>query len=255
MTLPLALQLYSVRVDMERDYRQTLERVAKLGFQGVEFAGFFDIPAHEMKKTLSDNNLLVAGSHTSYEQLTTHLDEVMEYNHILGNKNIICPYCEFPDQNTLDSIIEQFQMIGTRLKKEGFSFHYHNHKHEFAKLSGEFVFDLLFSSLLDAAILSPELDVYWAYCGGVDPVTYINKYADSIELLHLKDGTKEKDTSIGYGEVAIKDVLSAAQNTNIKWMIVEDETPYPESFFSVERGIHYLRVIDKADHAQHAAQK
>lgn len=240
MKLPLALQLYSVRVDMEQDYKKTLKRIADLGFQGVEFAGFFEIPAKEMKATLSEFGLLTAGSHTSYELLKTQLDEVMEYNHTIGSQNIICPYCEFPDQTTFDSIIEQFQMIGTRLKNEGFSFHYHNHSHEFASLSEQYIFDLLFSSIPDNTILSPELDVYWAYYGGVDPVTYIKKYADSLKLLHLKDGTKEKDTSIGDGEVKIKEILSVAQNTSIEWIIVEDETPYPQSFDSVERGIHYL---------------
>ncbi len=69
MKLPIALQLWSVREDMAKDYKATLRRVKELGFDGVEFAGFFGVDAHEMKKTLDELGLKVAGSHTQPTEL------------------------------------------------------------------------------------------------------------------------------------------------------------------------------------------
>lgn len=239
MKKQIALQLYSLRTEFEEDYKNTLERVSDLGFDGVEFAGFYGIDANEMKETLDEYNLKAAGSHTSYELLLQDLEGVMAYNKAIGNKHIICPMCFFPDEEALDSVIHNFDRIGKRLMEEGFVFSYHNHSHEFEKIKDTYILDTIFER---SSVVIPELDVYWVYRGNENPVEYIKKYSDKLQLLHLKDGTMEEGTALFEGSVDIKGVLDSIADLDIEWLVVEDETPYPNSFASVERSIENLKA-------------
>lgn len=238
MKLPTALQLYSVRTDMEQNYEKTLEQVAQLGFDGVEFAGFFNVPANQMKKTLDCLGLKTAGSHTSFELLKNNLEQVMTYNHILNNKNIICPYLAFPSFDSVLNARNELEEIGRKLQENDFQLFYHNHNHEFLQWNNTYILDLL---LEEAHFTNPELDVYWTYRGGLDPVQVMKKYKDRLTLLHLKDGTLETDTSLFEGNVSLLPILDTALDIGIEWMIVEDETPFPASFSSVKRSMHSLK--------------
>lgn len=242
MSLPVALQLYSLRVEFEENYKETLKKVSDLGFEGVEFAGFYDIKAEDMKEALDECNLKAAGSHTGYDLLLNKLDEVIEYNKIIGNKHITCPFCKFPDETALEEIIENFRSIGERLEEEGLVFSYHNHSHEFEKINGTYILDTIFEEC-DKVV--PELDVYWVYRGLEEPSEYIKKYSDKMNLVHIKDGNMDTGTAIGDGEVDIASVLAVLDETKIEWLVVEDETPYPEAFSSVTRSIKNLRVLLK----------
>lgn len=242
MSLSVALQLYSLRVEFKENYKDTLKKVSDLGFDGVEFAGFYNIKAEDMKETLDEYNLKVAGSHTSYDLLLHNLDEVIEYNKIIGNKHIICPYCVFPDEAALEEIIENFHKIGKRLEEEGLNFAYHNHSHEFEKMNDKYILDIIFEKC-DKVV--PELDVYWVYRGLEDPSAYIKKYSDRMHLVHIKDGNMEAGTAIGEGEVDIASVIATLDETKIQWLVVEDETLYPDSFSSVARSIKNLGTLLK----------
>ena len=239
MKKQIALQLYSLRTEFEEDYKNTLKRVSDLGFDGVEFAGFYGIDANEMKETLDEYNLKAAGSHTSYELLLQDLEGVMAYNKAIGNKHIICPMCFFSDEKALDTVIHNFDRIGKRLMEEGFVFSYHNHSHEFEKIKDSYILDTIFER---SSVVIPELDVYWVYRGNENPVEYIKKYSDKLQLLHLKDGTMEEGRALFEGSVDIKGVLDTIADLDIEWLVVEDETPYPNSFASVERSIKNLKA-------------
>lgn len=234
----IGLQIYSLKNEFSEDYKGTLKKVSELGFDGVEFAGFYDIDAKELKETLDQYNLKAAGSHTSYDLLVGDLDGVIEYNKIIGNKHIICPYCTFQNEEAFYEIVHNFNEIGKRLLEEGFVFSYHNHSHEFEKIGDTYILDKIFES---CDVVVPELDVYWVYRGHENPVEYMEKYKDTMKLLHLKDGTTEEGSALFEGEVDIKGVLDAASSMNFEWIIVEDETPYPNSFDSVTRSMKNLK--------------
>src|SRR5512140_1296394 len=63
--IPIAVQLYSVRDDCAKDFDAALAQVAKMGFAGVEFAGYhkYGGKPKELRKTLDDLNLIAAGTH------------------------------------------------------------------------------------------------------------------------------------------------------------------------------------------------
>src|ERR1051325_10934866 len=90
--IPIALQLYSLRVECQKDLPGVLAEVAKIGYKGVEFAGYHGRTAKELRKMLDDNGIVAFGTQTPYESvLGDKLKETVEFNHVIGNKFLIVP--------------------------------------------------------------------------------------------------------------------------------------------------------------------
>ena len=88
----MGLQLWTVREECKKDFPGTIAKVAKMGYKGVEFAGFFNYSAKDVRKMLDDNGLLCFGSHTAIDLLSNEkLAATMEYNRTIGNKFVIVP--------------------------------------------------------------------------------------------------------------------------------------------------------------------
>ena len=244
MKLPIALQLWSVRENMAKDYKETLRRVKELGFHGVEFAEFFGVDAHEMKQTLDDIGLKVAGSHTQPAELAEDLDGIIEYNKIIGNKNIVVVASSlkrYDKVEDVDELVGLLKPVVQKLHDNGMELHYHNHYLEFTDLGGELALDHLYR-LMPAAEISPQIDTYWAYYACGDPVGKLKEYGDRVKLIHLKDGDKNMVSApIGEGEVDIQLVLDTASDIGAQWVIMEDETIDPKGFDSVAIGMKNLK--------------
>ncbi|GAG48180.1 unnamed protein product, partial [marine sediment metagenome] len=88
--IPIALQLYSVREDCQKDVAGTLKAVAEMGYEGVEFAGYHGSSAEELRKILDDVGLKVVGSHLRLSVLQgDELAKTIEFNKALGNKRLV----------------------------------------------------------------------------------------------------------------------------------------------------------------------
>lgn len=234
----LAVQLYTVREEASKDFIGTLEKVAALGYEGVEFAGFFDIPAQVLKEHLDRLGLSAVGSHTSLEDLTERLEEVVAYNKAIGNTHIVCPWSDIKDAASLEVLVTQLQKVADRLKEEEMMLLYHNHDHEFKQVEGSYLLDWLFERCQD---LQAEIDTFWVYRAGVDVKEYLTKHKDRVKLIHLKDGTAEKLAAIGEGEAPIKMVMEMAKSLGLEWVIVENDEPYPSGLEDIERSITYIK--------------
>ena len=88
--IPIALQLYSVREDAARDLPGVLQQVARMGYQGVEFAGYYGHDAPTVKKMCDDVGLPVCGAHLGIDTLTGDKLEAVSYTHLtLPTKRIV----------------------------------------------------------------------------------------------------------------------------------------------------------------------
>ena len=230
----LAVQLYTVREEAGKDFIGTLEKIAALGYEGVEFAGFFDIPANVLKNQLDRLGLTPVGSHTSIEQLVDHLDEVITYNKTIGNSNIVCPWSEVKDEESLELLVAQLKKVVQRLQDEDMILLYHNHDHEFKKIGENYLLDLLFEKCEG---LYAEVDTYWVHHAGVDVIEYLMKYKDRVKLIHLKDGIGNELKAIGEGTAPVKQVIELMQKWPIEWVIVENDEPSPTGLKDIERSM------------------
>ena len=117
------------RYDKNMEY--ALEKVAEMGYSFVEFAGFFGIPAKEIKRMLDNTGLRVSGTHTGWQEIAFDFEKTVEYHKEIGNENIIIPGADLSDSKKLDDFINVINEFGPKLAEHGINLHYHNHSFEF----------------------------------------------------------------------------------------------------------------------------
>jgi sugar phosphate isomerase/epimerase len=225
MKMNVSIQLYTLREETRRNFAGTLKEVAKIGYKGVEFAGYGGIAAKEMRNYLNSFGLKATGSHVAFEMLTRNLDEVIEYNLEIGNKYIICPWNEYKSKEDYFKAAELYNEIGRKCKYNGLMFGYHNHEHEFESFDGEYGLDIIYKNT-DPQLVIAEIDTYWVYYAGINPVDYIRKYSGRCPLIHLKDmeaGEGKDFAEVGNGIMDIKAIISAAKDAGCEWFIVEQD--------------------------------
>jgi len=247
--IPMALQLYSVRDDCQKDFAGTLKAVAKMGYEGVEFAGNYGPSAKETRKMLDDLGLRVAGAHVGLESLLAEeLERTVEFHRTLGNQFLIVP--GLPEERRSSkaawrSTALLFNEIAEQL--EGFNMRtgYHNHTIEFAPMDGDRPWDTFFGNT--RADVTMQVDTGNALHAGADPVALLNKHTGRALTVHLKEYSKTNDKAlIGEGDVRWRDVFRLCETVGgTKCYIVEQESyPYPP-LECVDRCLKALKDMGK----------
>lgn len=250
--VPIAVQLYSIRQIAQNDLAGVLAQVAKLGFKGVEFAGYYGHEAPAVRKMLDDNGLKVAGTHIGLDTLLgENLPKTLEFNKTIGNKNLIVP--SMPGKYRQGGIegwkeaARIFSEVSDNVKGQGFVVGYHNHTVEFEKPSGasETPFDAFFQTAKPE--VKVQLDVGHARRAGANPVEVIQKYKGRIVSIHIKEyNPTNPEAPLGDGLVPWKDVFSALESTSgIEWYIVEEEGKSCKEYECIGGAISRLHKMGK----------
>jgi sugar phosphate isomerase/epimerase len=231
-TIPVAVQLYSVRKDCEADLPGTLKAVKEAGYDGVEFAGYYGRSAEEIRRLLDDTGLKVAGTHTPFAAVQDDtLQETIALNKAIGSEYVIIPSLPQNRRGSRQGWVEIahfFNQLSEQLKPHGLRTGYHNHSFEFQPLEGELPWDTLFSNANPNVVM--QLDLGNAYRGGPNPVPFIGKYPGRSETIHLKDHSPSNDKALlGEGDIDFAEVFRLCESAgNTKWYIVEQESyAYP----------------------------
>ncbi|MCR2821972.1 sugar phosphate isomerase/epimerase family protein [Lederbergia panacisoli] len=245
-TIPVAVQMYTLRDESAEDFAGTLKKVAELGFDGVEFAGYGGLDVKEVKALLEEYGLKAASSHVSLDALQSDLAKVIEEQKVLGSKFIVCPFL-MPDQRSEEDykkLIPFLEKAGEECRKEGITLCYHNHDFELDRLSdGRTALESIFDDV-SPENLETEFDIYWLTKAGESPVEWIKKYHNRTPLVHLKDMTTDDEkffAELGTGGVDIEAVLNIGDGANVQWWIVEQDASRKTPFESVEISINYLK--------------
>ncbi|MCS7146043.1 MAG: sugar phosphate isomerase/epimerase [Nitrososphaerota archaeon] len=246
----IALQLYSVRDDCSKDFFKTLEAVARMGYEGVEFAGYYGKSAGEIRDKLRELGLKIAGAHESIQRMSgEQLESTLKFNTELGNKTVVVPWLPLEMRSDRQGWINCAKMISDVAEKAsrlGFRVGYHNHREEFTPINGEYPWHIFFNNTSSSVFM--QLDTGNALSAGIPAsmlVDVIKKYANRSLTIHLKDySTKRGFVLLGEGDVPFRDVLTACSDFGgTEWLIVELET-YPYSpLESVKRCLENLRKI------------
>jgi sugar phosphate isomerase/epimerase len=246
--IPISLQLWSVRDDFKKDFAGTVAQVAKFGYQGVELAGTGNLTVKEVKKVLDDLGLKVSGSHTGLEPLTTKFEQTVEEMKLLQNKDVIVPWAPSENFASVASCLafgEKLGELGAKLRAAGLRLSYHNHAQEYALVEGRPALEWMLEASAPRDV-SAEVDVYWAFVGGVDPVRAITRLGARARLLHLKDGADNKQTELGRGKVNFPAIFDVAEKNGLtEWYVVEQEQYNFAPLESVRLCLEYLRSVGK----------
>jgi sugar phosphate isomerase/epimerase len=233
LSLPIGLQLYSVRELLPKDFDGTLHQLAAAGYVEVEAAGYYDRTAAQFRQAMDQAGLRCISNHHPMGPLKAHLDEYIEYAHNLGLSYIICPSPTRKDPAargmlTLDDwrwVAGELNKIGEKVKAAGMTFGYHNHGPEFGNEGGVIFYDELLR-LTDPKLVIFEMDCGWVFAAGRNPIDYLSKMPERFPLLHVKDMAKSakgeyESTVLGRGAMDYKPILRAA--TAVKHYFIEQE--------------------------------
>ena len=276
--LPVGVQLYSVRTDLEKDFYGTLKAVREMGYAGVEFYGeYYGNTPTQIKQWCTELGLIPFSNHVPFQQMIDDVDKVIEDNLILGVQYLVFPYMDEASRPGVDPVqfketVAKIGEIGEKVHAAGFQLLYHNHDFEFVTLEdGTVGYDYIFSSN-DRIKVQNEPDVCWANYAGFDPVEVLGKYAGNIPVVHLKDYYLEGKLSsapyaligittdnamkddggwfeyrpVGMGQVDIPAVIKAAIAGGSQWLCVEQDEPSGglDRLQSVAKSVEYLKSLD-----------
>lgn len=235
------IQMYSLRDITEKDLDGALKAVADMGYHYIEFAGFFGHSAEEVRGYLEKYGLEIIATHSGWTDLRDNFEETVRYHKALGNKNYIIPGADLSTKAKLDEFIDFINEVQPKLKAEGIDLGYHNHSHEFIPNDDGCMIHKEIEKRTDMFF---ELDTYWAFVAKLDPVKELDRLADRVKLIHLKDGTAEgKGLSLGSGEAPVAAVRNKAVQMNLG-IVVESEGCSPTGREEVKRCIDYLNTLD-----------
>ena len=271
--LPIGLQLYSVRNEMEKDLEGTLAKVAGMGYDGVEFAGLFGRTGEEMKALLEKYGLKAVSAHVPLVEMLEDMDKVIDTYKTIGCPYIAIPYVDEkyrPGTPDYPETLKKIEALGKKCAEAGLVLMYHNHDFEFVKIDDKYGIDVMYDTV-PAEYLQTELDTCWVNVGGEDPAGFITKYSGRTPVVHLKDFVmqgKEKPKKlyaligiddeeeqaaqedfsfkpVGYGVQDIPSIIAASEKSGAKWLIVEQDQPDKGNteLTAVKKSIDYLRRL------------
>jgi sugar phosphate isomerase/epimerase len=186
--VPIALQLYTVSGDLRRDMPGTLAAIAKLGYKGVEFAGFNNVEAKDLRKMLDDNGLQAIGCHTALNTLQgAEFEKTVEFNRTIGNPRLIAPSLAgnyTASRAAIEGAADIFNEIAAKLKPLNMRTGFHCHPGEFRQVDGSTVWDIFFTRANKDVIM--QCDLGHMGTAGADQVAYIKKYPGRAATVHVK---------------------------------------------------------------------
>ena len=247
--IPIGLQLYSVRNECEKDLAGTVAAVAKMGYKGVEFAGYYNRDAKTLRKLLEDVGLRCCGTHIGLETLLgDDLPKTIEFNQTLGNKFLIVPGLAEKYTKTRpawQTTADLFNDLAAKVKSHGMRVGYHNHTTEFKALDGELPWDTFFGRTNQEVVM--QFDTGNAMQGGGDATVYLKRYPGRAATVHVKPFSKAKPNAlIGEDELPWKEIFNLCETlAATAWYIVEYESDAYPPLVSVEKCLQTLRQWGK----------
>lgn len=220
----LGVQLYSVRDQCQKDFPGTIKAVADIGYKGVEFAGYYDRSAREIRKMLDDDGLVACGTHTAYETVQPdQLARTIEFNHTLGNRNLIVPYMEAPTREAWIKRADEFNALADKLKPESMRIGYHSHQHDFKDFGGEPSWDVFGFHTKPEVIL--ELDTSNCAEGHGDPLAELKKFPGRTRNIHIKAFGAGPEAVIGEDKLPWRDIFAWCNDEGgTEWYVLEHES-------------------------------
>lgn len=264
MAFKTAIQLFTVRNTYEKDPVGCLRAVKKMGYDGIELCGRAGVDSKWLRGVCDALELEIPSIHISLGAMSEFAHDFAEETRTLGLSYAAVPYISdeysFPGQWKFYETKNEMTKASRELKKYGIQLLYHNHTAEFEKkINGDYLYDCLMNAF-PSDILRCELDVCWAHAMGVDPAQKILSYKGRIPAVHLKDYMKKgrgKNKNMiscpfGDGEVNALDVIKASKEAGAKWLVYEQDSPYPSSKTELQCAAKSIknirRLIAEADY-------
>jgi sugar phosphate isomerase/epimerase len=249
MASVIGAQLYTVRefTQTPEDVAKTLKKIREIGYEAVQVSGFGPIDKAELRKMLDGEGLKCAATHIGFKDMVEEFDRVVDEHRTLG--------CEYPaiggmpgeyrNPEGFHRFAVDASEVADKLKEVGMTFGYHNHSFELQDCGGKTGLEILMDECSDSVTF--EIDTYWIQHGGGSSVVWINKAANRIPLLHLKDMAmldgEQIMAEVGEGNLDWAGILDAAKAAGTVWYLVEQDRCQRDPFESLAISLKNLKAM------------
>lgn len=266
MSLPIAIQLYSVRNTIKNDVEGTLIALKEMGYDGVEFAGFCDKTPTELRDLCAKIGLVPISAHITYPAFKEETDKKIDEFVTLGVPYVAISY--MPPEchkggEAHEGVYETLKEMSAKLKARGIKLLYHNHNFEMVEYEGKRLYDWLFEAM-DEDELQPQIDTGWIELEVGEAERYIRKFKNRCDIVHVKSyygkegfdelvhspneqKPRDKFDFCNYerGRLDVASIVKAAEESGAKWLVVEQDRPDEElsELESAKINIDYLRRL------------
>jgi sugar phosphate isomerase/epimerase len=254
-SIPVGLELYSVRNELKKAPEGTVRAVAQMGYQGVEFyAPYFEwseIQTKQMRKLLDDLGIRCFSTHNDSAYLSPEkIGRARDMNLILGSKYVVTASSDpKPGLDGWKTVADALNLAADQLEPSGLKAGYHNHKREFVPVENRRPIEILAKNTKSSIML--QLDVGTCLEAGSDPVAWIRSNPGRIRSLHLKDWSPEPAKGykvlFGEGTAEWKNIFEAAESAGgVEYYLIEQEGSRFSEFETARRCLQSFRGIRPA---------
>jgi sugar phosphate isomerase/epimerase len=228
--IPVGLEMYSVRDEMQKDVIATVRRVGQMGYQGVEFYSPYMqwTPEYtkQVRAALDETKMKCWSTHNGANSFAPeNIQKAIDLNGILGSKYVVMASAGMVEgldgwKKVAEQLSEGQRKLSAAKMKAGF----HNHALEFKEIEGKRPMEVLAANTPKDVML--QLDVGTCVEVGLDPVAWINANPGRIKSMHCKDWSKAKGYHVlfGEGDVKWKEIFAAAEKTGgAEFYLIEQE--------------------------------
>lgn len=257
----IGIQLWTIRDAMAADPVGSLKKLASMGYDDVEIAGYkngmyYNMKPKAFKKVLDDLGLELRSGHASlgfYDKesdgtLLKNFEKYVEDAATIGQKYIVLAWIP-KDYRTLDGykkLIDLLNKNGELAKKYDVQMAYHNHDFEFHEIDGKIPYDMMLKET-ERDLVDFELDLYWIRKGGKDYKDYFEKHSGRFPLWHVKDMENSEEaffTEVGNGVIDFPEIFKCRKKSGMKYFYVEqDDCRNYKPLKSAEISIDYVKAM------------
>lgn len=246
----IGAQLFTIRDFMTtiEDFDASCKKIKDMGYKIVQVSGT-KLPAKPMKEVLDKYGLETVITHRAFPDFIADVNEVIEYNKILGSG--ICglgmmPREYFDSKESIMQFVKEIKPVCEAVKAAGLTFAYHNHAAEFIKLGGKHIFDYL-AEETDPDIFNFTVDTYWCEAAGIDSAELIEKLGKRAIVIHYKDLAVTHESwrvpemaEVGNGNLNWDKITAAAEKAGSKYAVVEQDICPADPFDSLKMSYDFL---------------
>jgi sugar phosphate isomerase/epimerase len=247
-----AAQLFTLRNELEHDFPGTLRALKEMGWPAVQISGLRNHTKEQIVAALQETGLKTAGMHVPLDRLRDDLPEVLAEAQLFGTKDLICPYLsdDLRHEAGYRAVRSELNTIANKLADEGYRISYHNHDFELqVQVDGTTALAYMLEPSDSNAVLT-EVDVYWVKKAGLDPLTFIQPFANRMPIIHLKDMSHDERqfyAEIGTGTIDFAPILSWGEHNGIEWYAVEQDECPGNPMDSLQLSLNNLnKLVDEA---------
>lgn len=241
----IGVQLYTLRSLLAEDFEGTIEQVAAIGFNEVEFAGYYDRSPEDVKALLDRVGLVAPSAHIGMNLFEEDADAVIAAAQTIGHHYLIIPWLAPPQRESIDLYKQHatfFNEVGQKCKDAGLQLAYHNHEFEFTETDGQIPYDVLLEET-DPNLVVMQLDLFWIAEAGQDPLAYFERYPGRFPLCHVKDRTAEGEmVSVGEGAIDFATIFAQSEQAGLEHYVVEHDNP-EDPMASITASYNYLKDL------------